>query len=282
MLAVPSAWGQIGAIVLGGVVGSSLLRGDAAGRSRRAAACRSSRRVGVVGDRRVLRAADRPAARWSPPCRATALRLFEAFYRAGSLVFGGGHVVLPLLQAAVVPPGWVSNDAFLAGYGAAQAVPGPLFTFSAYLGAVMGPPPNGWAGAIAVPRRDVPAVVPAGDRRRCRSGTTLRRRPWRAGGAARRQRRRGRAAAGRALPSGVDVRRSPSAGDFALGDRGLPAAVHVAGAALAGGGPERTRRRCDRENLGRVDLDIQFHSPIGWRSRRAGKAAWLRISLRPC
>jgi chromate transporter len=76
------------------------------------------------------------------------LRLFEAFYRAGSLVFGGGHVVLPLLQASVVPPGWVSNDAFLAGYGAAQAVPGPLFTFAAYLGAVMGPQPNGWTGAV--------------------------------------------------------------------------------------------------------------------------------------
>jgi chromate transporter len=75
------------------------------------------------------------------------LRLFEAFYRAGSLVFGGGHVVLPLLQASVVPPGWVTNDAFLAGYGAAQAVPGPLFTFSAYLGAVMGPAPNGIAVA---------------------------------------------------------------------------------------------------------------------------------------
>ena len=75
------------------------------------------------------------------------LQLFEAFYRAGSLVFGGGHVVLPLLQASVVPPGWVTNEVFLAGYGAAQAVPGPLFTFSAYLGAVMGPPPNGWAGA---------------------------------------------------------------------------------------------------------------------------------------
>jgi chromate transporter len=73
--------------------------------------------------------------------------LFDAFYRAGSLVFGGGHVVLPLLQASVVPPGWVSNDAFLAGYGAVQAVPGPLFTFSAYLGAVMSPEPNGWAGA---------------------------------------------------------------------------------------------------------------------------------------
>ena len=76
------------------------------------------------------------------------IAVFEAFYRAGSLVFGGGHVVLPLLQASVVPPGWVTNDAFLAGYGAAQAVPGPLFTFAAYLGAMMEPQPNGLAGAV--------------------------------------------------------------------------------------------------------------------------------------
>jgi chromate transporter len=76
------------------------------------------------------------------------LALFDSFYRSGSLVFGGGHVVLPLLQSEVVPPGWVSNDAFLAGYGAAQAVPGPLFTFAAYLGAMMGPEPNGWQGAL--------------------------------------------------------------------------------------------------------------------------------------
>lgn len=75
------------------------------------------------------------------------LALFDSFYRAGSLVFGGGHVVLPLLEAEVVRPGWVSEDAFLAGYGAAQAVPGPLFSFAAYLGAVMGPEPDGIAGA---------------------------------------------------------------------------------------------------------------------------------------
>ena len=73
--------------------------------------------------------------------------LADSFYRAGSLVFGGGHVVLPLLQAETVTPGWVSDDTFLAGYGAAQAVPGPLFTFAAWLGAVMGPAPNGVAGA---------------------------------------------------------------------------------------------------------------------------------------
>jgi chromate transporter len=74
--------------------------------------------------------------------------LFDAFYRSGALVFGGGHVVLPLLREATVTPGWVSDDVFLAGYGAAQAVPGPLFTFAAYLGAVMKPLPNGVTGAI--------------------------------------------------------------------------------------------------------------------------------------
>lgn len=76
-----------------------------------------------------------------------ALALFDAFYRAGALVFGGGHVVLPLLQESVVATGWVTPDAFLAGYGAAQAVPGPLFTIAAYLGAVAGPAPNGVIGA---------------------------------------------------------------------------------------------------------------------------------------
>ena len=77
-----------------------------------------------------------------------ALEVFDSFFRVGSLVFGGGHVVLPLLQAEVVGPGWITNEQFVAGYGAAQAVPGPLFTFSAYLGAVMGPEPNGWTGAM--------------------------------------------------------------------------------------------------------------------------------------
>ena len=75
------------------------------------------------------------------------LTVFESFYRVGSLVFGGGHVILPLLWAEAVPPGWVTNEQFIAGYGAAQAVPGPLFTFSAYLGAARAAPPNGWAGA---------------------------------------------------------------------------------------------------------------------------------------
>ncbi|PRC90696.1 chromate efflux transporter [Solimicrobium silvestre] len=72
------------------------------------------------------------------------LAMVNAFYRAGALVFGGGHVVLPLLQSAVVSNGWVSNDTFLSGYGMTQAVPGPLFTFSAFLGASMNQSPNGW------------------------------------------------------------------------------------------------------------------------------------------
>jgi chromate transporter len=84
----------------------------------------------------VLRAAD-----------GQVIALVDTFYRAGSLVFGGGHVVLPLLDAGVVQPGWVSEDQFLAGYGLAQAIPGPLFTFSAYLGAVAAPAPNGALGA---------------------------------------------------------------------------------------------------------------------------------------
>jgi chromate transporter len=79
---------------------------------------------------------------------AHTLQLIDRFYRAGALVFGGGHVVLPLLHQAVVPPGWISDNGFLAGYGAAQAVPGPLFTFSAYLGTAMQPAPNGWIGGL--------------------------------------------------------------------------------------------------------------------------------------
>ena len=76
------------------------------------------------------------------------LTLVDAFYRAGALVFGGGHVVLPLLQAETVPRGWVDAQTFLAGYGAAQAVPGPLFTFAAFLGAVREIPPAGWTGGL--------------------------------------------------------------------------------------------------------------------------------------
>jgi chromate transporter len=86
--------------------------------------------------------------------------LFDAFYRSGALVFGGGHVVLPLLREATVAQGWVTDDVFLAGYGAAQAVPGPLFTFAAYLGAVMELPPTGVAGAtISLVAIFVPGIL---------------------------------------------------------------------------------------------------------------------------
>ncbi|MDH4619328.1 chromate transporter [Brevibacillus sp. AY1] len=84
------------------------------------------------------------------------IAMFDSFYRAGALVFGGGHVVLPLLEKEFVPTGWLSEADFLAGYGAAQAVPGPLFTFAAYLGAVM----NGWiGGAVATIAIFLPAFL---------------------------------------------------------------------------------------------------------------------------
>ena len=148
-LSMPSALGQIAAIVLGGIVGLTLLPKPAA------SAAADHVPLGLNLNRSVAVAAIIVffvLLLFLPPLavgiKSQPLQMFEAFYRAGALVFGGGHVVLPLLQSAVVPPGWVTNDAFLAGYGAAQAVPGPLFTFAAYLGAVMVPPPNGALGAL--------------------------------------------------------------------------------------------------------------------------------------
>jgi chromate transporter len=76
------------------------------------------------------------------------IRLFDSFYRSGAFVFGGGHVVLPLLRAELIPKGWIGDDAFLAGYGAAQALPGPLFTFAAYLGTVIQGGRNAWLGGL--------------------------------------------------------------------------------------------------------------------------------------
>jgi chromate transporter len=146
VLAVPGSWGQIGAIVMGALAGIALLRAPAPS-DHAALPLKVSRATGLVmlGIFFVLLIG---LPLLASVTSSQTVKLVDAFYRAGSLVFGGGHVVLPLLQASVVPPGWVTNDAFLAGYGAAQAVPGPLFTFAAYLGAVMGPQPNGWIGAI--------------------------------------------------------------------------------------------------------------------------------------
>jgi chromate transporter len=145
VLAAPGSWGQIGAIVLGALAGITLLRAPAL-RDHAALPLQVSRATGLtmLGVFFVLLIG---LPLLASVTSSQTVKLLDAFFRAGSLVFGGGHVVLPLLQASVVPPGWVTNDAFLAGYGAAQAVPGPLFTFAAYLGAVMGPQPNGWIGA---------------------------------------------------------------------------------------------------------------------------------------
>ncbi len=146
MLAWPSSWGQIAVILLGGLFGLLFLKTD------------------MISDRTTLHIPLGRGIAIASIVLFSALligfpvidalvqnhtvALIDRFYRTGSLVFGGGHVVLPLLQAATVSPGWVSKDLFLAGYGAAQAVPGPLFTFSAYLGAVMQPGPSGWLGGL--------------------------------------------------------------------------------------------------------------------------------------
>jgi len=147
-LALPSAAGQVGAIAACALAGWRLVelppRPPAA-----APHYRVSRRAGLAALAMLvalllalpLLAAATGSAGWA---------LVDGFYRAGALVFGGGHVVLPLLQATVVPGGAVSNADFLAGYGAAQAVPGPLFTFAAYLGTVARGPLTGWAGGLAL------------------------------------------------------------------------------------------------------------------------------------
>lgn len=148
VLAVPGAWGQLAAIACGAVVGWRLVQPPTRS-AVHPGASRVSARVGVLllGLFVVLLLALPLVAATSG---AMVWQAVAAFYQAGSLVFGGGHVVLPLLQAGVVPPGWVTNDAFLAGYGAAQAVPGPLFTFAAYLGAVMPSPLGGWTGGLVL------------------------------------------------------------------------------------------------------------------------------------
>lgn len=142
-----SAAAQLEAIALGAVLGLLLCRTSApaasAGRlklpvSTRAGSLALTAFVALLVTLPILQALT----------RSPGVALFEAFYRSGALVFGGGHVVLPLLREAFVTPGWVSDDAFLAGYGAAQAAPGPLFTFAAYLGTVVHTRPNGIAGAL--------------------------------------------------------------------------------------------------------------------------------------
>jgi chromate transporter len=145
-LAWPTAVGQLSSIAIAGIVGLIIFPGTVSSSlSHMRFPIRKKTGVVAWGIFFVL-LVGLPLLRQIQPMRA--LAVFDSFFRVGSLVFGGGHVVLPLLQAEVVAPGWVTNEQFVAGYGATQAVPGPLFTFSAYLGAVMGPEPNGWTGAL--------------------------------------------------------------------------------------------------------------------------------------
>lgn len=145
-LAWPSVIGQVSAILLSGLIGRWTMSAVATdpgaphdfGLGRTAAILAWIAFFGLLFGLPLL----------SQAIPSHALAVFDSFYRSGALVFGGGHVVLPLLRAEVIPPGWVTDSIFLAGYSAAQAVPGPLFTFAAYLGAVMTLPPNGWLGGI--------------------------------------------------------------------------------------------------------------------------------------
>ncbi len=158
VLLVPSAWGQVGVIVTAGLAGLLLCRPHQP-MTHEPLPITVSHRAGVIWLSLffVLLIGLPVLASLQP---SPTMAMVDAFYRAGSLVFGGGHVVLPLLQAEVVPSGWVNNEAFLAGYGAAQAVPGPLFTFAAFLGASSAGAPSGWlGGGIALVAIFVPSFL---------------------------------------------------------------------------------------------------------------------------
>jgi chromate transporter len=142
MAFAPGGAGQIAAIVLGGLAGLVVCR-ETVEAPLDAGPSPLSREAGFAS----LAAAFALLALSFTPGRDSSLAFLAAIYRSGALVFGGGHVVLPLLKSAVVDPGWVSDGAFLTGYGAAQAVPGPLFAFAAYLGALATAPPGGALGA---------------------------------------------------------------------------------------------------------------------------------------
>lgn len=146
LVALPSAWNQIIVIVAGALLGRwAFARHPTSGPAQSMARIDGGVALGLLIVFALLLI--------GLPVMASALgsatlAMLDVFYRVGALVFGGGHVMLPLLQSEVVPPGWVSNDTFLAGYGAAQAMPGPLFTFAAFLGASASGPVSGWAGGL--------------------------------------------------------------------------------------------------------------------------------------
>lgn len=142
---VGGAIGQVTAILIGALAGLLLCRADAEADAQDLVLPVSQRAGQLAALSFIILLAGLPLLAWmnSSPI----LSLLDAFYRSGALVFGGGHVVLPLLEAEVVKPGWIGADAFLTGYGAAQAIPGPLFTFAAYLGALMAPGGSALLGA---------------------------------------------------------------------------------------------------------------------------------------
>jgi len=144
-LALPSPATQVAIIAAGAVVGFVLRHGADEAPATPRTSLRGQRFAVACLALFVVLLVGLPLVRDTLANQSVAL--FDAFYRAGSLVFGGGHVVLPLLHETVVVPGWVGEDRFLAGYGAAQAVPGPLFTFSGFLGASTTIPPSGVPGA---------------------------------------------------------------------------------------------------------------------------------------
>jgi len=147
LVALGGTLGQITAIALGAAAGFWLCRADESASELRGFHVSKGVSWTALLGFFVLLMVLPLAANWGGEIAA----VMDAFYRAGALVFGGGHVVLPLLQAEVVDPGWVPEDEFLTGYGLAQAVPGPLFTFSAYLGALMAPGAYGWVlAAVAL------------------------------------------------------------------------------------------------------------------------------------
>ncbi|MNF44021.1 putative chromate transport protein [compost metagenome] len=146
ILWMPSAWAQVGVMAAAGITGLLLFKPTKTV-EHDPLPITVSHRTGIVWLAlffALLLGLPLLAQLWSNPT----LGMLDAFYRAGALVFGGGHVVLPLLQAEVVAGGWVGNETFLAGYGATQAVPGPLFTFAAFLGASMQGPHSGWLGGM--------------------------------------------------------------------------------------------------------------------------------------
>jgi chromate transporter len=146
ILAVHTPLTQLGIIVAGGIAGWIAVRVAAPSADGEVASPVSPRVAGTALAAFFTLLVGLPIA--AAASGWTGVAVVESFYRAGSLVFGGGHVVLPLLSESVVTPGWVDADQFLAGYGAAQAIPGPLFSFAAFLGASLRPEPNGLVGAV--------------------------------------------------------------------------------------------------------------------------------------